>query len=89
MVIGMSLVGFVYGPLGTVLSELFPTSGALLRQLADVQPRRDLRRVARALRGDLSGEELRPAYVGYYLSAGSVLSLIGLLATRETKDERL
>ena len=26
MVLGMSLVGLVYGPLGTVLSELFPTS---------------------------------------------------------------
>ena len=26
MVLGMSLVGLVYGPLGTVLSELFPTA---------------------------------------------------------------
>src|SRR5215813_5424930 len=26
MVIGMALVGLVYGPLGTVLSELFPTA---------------------------------------------------------------
>ena len=26
MVLGMSLIGLVYGPLGTVLSELFPTA---------------------------------------------------------------
>ena len=28
-------------------------------------------------------------YVGYYLSAGALLSLFGLLATHETKDARL
>ena len=28
-------------------------------------------------------------YVGYYLSAAAVLTLIGLLATRETKDDNL
>jgi hypothetical protein len=28
-------------------------------------------------------------YVGYYLSAAAVLTLIGLLATRETKDDQL
>jgi hypothetical protein len=26
------------------------------------------------------------AYVGYYLAAGALLSLLGLLASRETKD---
>jgi len=28
-------------------------------------------------------------YVGYYLSVASVLTFIGLLAARETKDETL
>jgi len=28
-------------------------------------------------------------YVGYYLSASAVLTLVGLIATRETKDEDL
>ena len=28
-------------------------------------------------------------YVGYYLSAAAALTLIGLLATRETKDDML
>jgi hypothetical protein len=28
-------------------------------------------------------------YVGYYLSVAAVLTLIGLLATRETKDDAL
>ena len=61
MAIGLSLMGMTYGPLGTVLSELFPTAGPLHRQLADVQPRRHLRRVARAVHRDLAGEDLRPA----------------------------
>jgi hypothetical protein len=28
-------------------------------------------------------------YVGYYLAAGSLVSLVGLLATAETKDNEL
>jgi len=89
MVIGMSLVGLVYGPLGTVLSELFPTpvrySGSSL---------------AFNLAG-IFGASLAPyaatwlaqhyglQYVGYYLSAAAILSIAGLLATSETKDLQL
>jgi metabolite-proton symporter len=89
MVIGMSLMGLVYGPLGTVLSELFPTAvrysgSSLTFNLAGI-----------------FGASLAPSaatylathyglqYVGYYLSAGSLLSIVGLLAMRETKDETL
>ena len=57
--IGLSLMGFTYGPLGTALSELFPDARALHGQLADLQPGRHLRRLARAVRGDVAGEELR------------------------------
>ena len=89
MVIGMALVGLVYGPLGTVLSELFPTSvrysgSSLTFNLAGI-----------------FGASLAPyaatylatnyglSFVGYYLSAGAFLSIVGLLATRETKDDVL
>jgi len=89
MVVGMCLMGLVYGPLGTVLSELFPASvrysgSSMTFNLAG-----------------LFGASLTPyaatylattyglQYVGYYLSAAAVLSLTGLFATRETKDDVL
>ena len=89
MVIGMSLVGLVYGPLGTVLSELFPTdvrySGTSLTfNLAGIFGASLTPYVATAL-----AESRGLSYVGYYLSLAGLLSLIGLLATRETRDDRL
>ena len=82
-------MGLVYGPLGTVLSELFPTS---------------VRYTGSSLTFNLAGifgASLAPyaatwlaqnyglQYVGYYLTCAAMLSLIGLLVTRETKDRDL
>src|SRR5262245_32479817 len=89
MVIGMALVGLVYGPLGTVLSELFPTavrySGSSLTFNLAGSFGASLAPYAATYLANTYGLQ----YVGYYLSAGSVLSIIGLLATRETKDDVL
>jgi metabolite-proton symporter len=89
MIVGLSLTGLIYGPLGTVLSELFPTP---------------VRYTGSSLTFNLSGifgASLAPyiatwlakkfglQYVGYYLSLASVLTFVGLLAARETKDETL
>jgi metabolite-proton symporter len=89
MVVGFALTGFSYGPLGTVLSELFPTS---------------VRYTGTSLTFNFAGifgASLAPyiaiwlaktyglRYVGYYLAAAAILTLIGLLAIRETKDARL
>jgi MFS family permease len=89
MVIGMALIGMVYGPLGTVLSELFPTSvrysgSSLTFNLAGIFGA-SLAPYAATVLAQKYGLE----YVGYYLSAGALLSLIGLAATRETKDALL
>ena len=89
MVLGMSLVGLVYGPLGTVLSELFPTAvrysgSSLTFNLAGIFGA-SLAPYAATYLAKTYG--LR--YVGYYLCAGAVLSLIGLAATRETSHETL
>ena len=89
MVIGMTLVGLVYGPLGTVLSELFPTSvrysgSSLTFNLAGIFGA-SLAPYAATYLAKTYGLQ----YVGYYLSAGAVLSMIGLLATRETAHETL
>ena len=89
MVLGMSLVGLVYGPLGTVLSELFPTSvrysgSSLTFNLAGIFGA-SLAPYAATYLAKTYGLQ----YVGYYLSAAAVLSLAGLLATRETRDDVL
>jgi len=89
MALGLLLMGFTYGPLGTVVSELFPT-----------QVRYTGSSLAFNLAGIL-GASLAPyiatwlaqthglPYVGYYLSASAVLTLAGLLSIRETKDDDL
>jgi metabolite-proton symporter len=89
MVLGMSLMGLVYGPLGTVLSELFPTpvrySGSSLTfNLAGIFGA-SLAPYAATYLAQTYGLQ----YVGYYLSTASVLSFLGLIATRETKDADL
>ncbi len=89
LVVGMSLVGLVYGPLGTVLSELFPTpvrySGSSLTfNLAGIFGASLAPYAATYLAKNYGLQ-----YVGYYLSASAVLSILGLLATRETRDAEL
>ena len=89
MVLGMALMGLVYGPLGTVLSELFPTAvrysgSSLTFNMAGIFGA-SLAPYAATWLAQTYGLQ----YVGYYLSASCVLSIIGLLATRETKDEQL
>ena len=90
MVVGLSLMGLTYGPLGTVLSELFPTRGALHRQLADVQLRRHLRRVAGAVHRHVARDRTTGCSTSATTSRGAAaLTIVGLLATRETKDDKL
>jgi len=89
MIIGLALMGFTYGPLGTVLSELFPTQ---------------VRYTGSSLTFNLAGifgASLAPyaatwlatrfglSYVGYYLSGMAALTIIGLIAIPETRDEDL
>jgi metabolite-proton symporter len=89
MAIGLALMGVTYGPLGTVISELFPTK---VRYTGSS--------LAFSFAGIL-GASLAPyiatwlaknhglQYVGYYLSTAAVLTLLGLLSIRETKDDDL
>jgi metabolite-proton symporter len=86
MTVGLSLMGLTYGPLGTVLSELFPTA---------------VRYTGSSLTftfAGIFGASLAPyiatwlaktyglQYVGFYLTGAAALTFIGLLAARETKD---
>ena len=89
MALGLALIGFSYGPLGTQLSELFPTA---------------VRYTGSSLTFNLAGifgASLAPYaatwlaqnhglhYVGYYLTVSALVSLAGLVATHETKDDDL
>ena len=89
LALGLSLMGLTYGPLGTVLSELFPT---------------EVRYTGSSLTFNLAGifgASLAPyiatwlartyglQYVGYYLSAAAALTLVGLAMTRETRGTEL
>jgi MFS family permease len=89
LIVGLGLMGLTYGPLGTLVTELFPTpvrySGSSL---------------AFNFAG-IFGASLAPylatwlatryglKYVGYYLSAVAVLSFLGLLMIRETAGDDL
>ena len=89
MIVGLSLMGLTYGPLGTVLSELFPTR---------------IRYTGSSMTFNLTGifgaslapylatwlaREYGLHYVGYYLVAASALTLAGLLSIHETRDTAL
>jgi hypothetical protein len=86
MVIRMSLVGLVYGRWGNGAVGIFPTA-VPIRELADVQPRRHLRRLAGAVCGTYLATNYGLQWVGYYLSAAAVLSLAGLAAMRGQNEE--
>jgi metabolite-proton symporter len=89
MAIGLSLMGFTYGPLGTALSELFPTAvrytgNSLTFNLAGIFGASLAPYIATWLAGRYGLKA-----VGYYLTVAAALTLVGLLAGRETKDENL
>jgi metabolite-proton symporter len=89
MALGLSLMGLTYGPLGTVISELFPTpvrytGSSLAFSLAGILGASLAPYIATWL-ATTRGLE----WVGYYLSGSAVLTFLGLLSIRETKDDDL
>jgi metabolite-proton symporter len=89
MAIGLALMGVTYGPLGTVISELFPTKvrytgSSLAFSFAGILGASLAPYIATWLAKNYGLQ-----YVGYYLSAAAVLTLLGLLSIRETKDDDL
>lgn len=89
LALGLGLMGLAYGPLGTVLSELFPTSvrytgSSVTFNLAGIVGASLAPSIAVGL-----AKHYGLAYVGYYLTAAALLTLIGLFATRETVNSRL
>jgi MFS family permease len=83
--IGLALMGWTYGPLGTALSELFPTSirytgASLTFNLAGI--------VGASLAPYLAtylATNFGIASVGWYLSGSAVVTLVALVAMPKTK----
>jgi len=89
MAVGLALMGFTYGPLGTMVSELFPTpvrytGSSLAFNLAGIVGASLAPYIATWLAKNYGLQ-----YVGYYLSIAALFTLLGLLMIRETKDEDL
>lgn len=89
MALGLLLMGLTYGPLGTLISELFPTrvrytGSSIAFSVAGILGASPAPSVATWLAGRYG-----LAYVGYYLTAAALLTFAGLLMVRETKDEDL
>jgi MFS family permease len=89
MIVGFALVGMAYGPIGTVLAELFPTAvrytgSSLTYNFAGIVGASLAPYIATWL-ATTRGLQ----WVGYYLSASALLSLLGLYLSRETRDTSL
>ena len=89
MAVGLSLMGLTYGPLGTILSELFPTAvrytgSSLAFNFAGIFGASLAPYIATWLAKNHGLQ-----FVGYYLCTAAALSFAGLLMVRETKDEEL
>ncbi len=88
-IVGLSLMGLTYGPLGTTLSELFPTSvrytgSSLTFNMAGIFGASLAPYIATYL-----ATKYGLQYVGYYLTGAAALTLVGLVAIRETRDRQL
>jgi metabolite-proton symporter len=89
MIIGLTLMGLVYGAQGTLISELFPTAvrytgSSITFSMGGVLGASATPYIAMQL-----ATRYGLKYVGYYLTAAAALSVVGLLLIRETKDEDL
>ena len=89
LLLGLSLMGLTFGPMGALLPELFPTevryTGASFSyNLASILGASVAPYIAAWLTGNFG-----LAYVGYYLTAMAALTLIALLLTHETRHQSL
>ncbi|MBF7687692.1 MFS transporter [Acinetobacter rathckeae] len=84
--IGLAIMGCTYGPIGTVLSEIFPTSvrytgSALAFNLAGILGASFAPLIASSLAKDYGIQA-----VGYYIITAATISFIAFLCMRETKS---
>jgi MFS family permease len=88
MVLGQCLIGMTYGPLGTLLSEMFPaevryTGASLTFNLAGILGAS----LAPYVATWLATTHGLPT-VGWYLSAAALISLLALLPVRSAVEKQ-
>ena len=89
LVVGLGLMGVTYAPLGTVISEMFPTAvrytgASLAFSLAGIFGASVAPYIATTL-----ARRYGLGAVGLYLAGAAAVSFLGLLAVRETRGEDL
>ena len=88
LVLGFTLMGMTFGPMGALLPELFPTNvrytgSAIAYNVSSILGAALAPIIAVALWAQADGSTWT---VGAYLAGAAVLTLIALLLSRETKD---
>ena len=88
LILGFTLMGMTFGPMGALLPELFPanvryTGSGVSYNVSSILGAAVAPFVAVAL---WSAGDGSPFWVGVYLSAMAMLTLISLLLGKETKD---
>src|SRR5690606_24740797 len=88
LVLGFTLMGWTFGPMGALLPELFPTSlrytgSGISYNVSSILGAAVAPFIAVALWAAGDGS---PVWVGIYLAGMATLTLIALLIGRETKD---
>jgi MFS family permease len=86
--IGMFLMGLTYGPIGTALAGIFPaavryTGASLAFTLAGILGASLTPALATTL-----AQKYGLAYVGYYLTAASVVTLLALIGAKRLMKEQ-
>jgi metabolite-proton symporter len=89
LVLGFTLMGATFGPMGAILPELFPTNvrytgSAIAYNVSSILGAALAPIIALALWGAADGTTW---LVGLYLSGAAVLTLIALILSKETKDQ--
>jgi len=88
LILGFTLMGLTFGPMGSVLPELFPTNvrytgSAISYNVASILGAALAPAIALAL---LAAADGSPVLVGLYLSAAAVITLVALFISKETRD---
>ncbi|RFA15193.1 MFS transporter [Subtercola boreus] len=88
LIIGFTLMGLTFGPMASVLPELFPanvryTGSAISYNFASILGAAVAPFVAVALWADASGS---PVLVGVYLAVMAAITLVALFLSKETRD---
>ncbi|HEY0187877.1 MAG TPA: MFS transporter [Cellulomonas sp.] len=89
LVIGFTLMGATFGPMGAILPELFPTNvrytgSAIAYNVSSILGAALAPIIALALWSAADGKTW---LVGLYLSGAAVLTLVALILSKETKDQ--